>query len=238
MSPTAFDRRLAARAAGLAALALAVAALVIAATDEGGPWSLRLGMLSALAPVAGTMGTLAALSLSAARGELRALAAIGVAPGRASAGAVTGGVMVGLAGPTAAGIGLGDLAALFPRPPVAHRWIVDGDGLRELGLGVRVGARGALALDPPHPASAGALPPAAVLGAVVMLAAAALVCPAWAAGQGPARRRAAVAVAAVALSVGAFQGVAAGRLPAAALLAAPLLLLLDGAAARYGARPR
>ena len=43
-------------------------------------------------------------------------------------------------------------------------------------------------------------------------------------------------VVALLLAIVAFQAVAAGRLPAAALIGAPLILFLDGAAARYRAR--
>src|SRR5438067_373060 len=71
---TAYDRRLAARAAGIAGLAEMVALLVIVATDEGGPWALRLGIAAALAPVAGTMGALGAMRIAEGRGEVRALA--------------------------------------------------------------------------------------------------------------------------------------------------------------------
>jgi hypothetical protein len=42
----------------------------------------------------------------------------------------------------------------------------------------------------------------------------------------------------VGAAIAAFQGVAAGRLPAALLVIAPMLLVTDTAAARYRARPR
>jgi hypothetical protein len=45
-------------------------------------------------------------------------------------------------------------------------------------------------------------------------------------------------MAAVGAAIVAFQGVAAGRLPAAALVVAPLLLLTDTVMARQRARPR
>jgi hypothetical protein len=234
---TAYDRRLGARAAGIAAIAVAVTLLVIVATDEGGPWALRLGMLAALAPVAGTLGTLGAARLAAARGEVRALAAIGVTPERAAAGAVTGGALVGVTGPAAAAIGIGDLAALFPRPALGRHRIADGDGLRELALGIRVGPHGAVTLGAPVASTAVALPGSATAFAIAALAAAAVVCPVWiAAAGGPPLRRGAVFTAAVVAAIGAFQAVAAGRLPPAALTAAPLVLLIDVAAARYRAR--
>jgi hypothetical protein len=233
---TAYDRRLGARAAGIAALALAVALIVIAATDEGGPWSLRLGMLAALAPVAGALGTLGAARLAAARGEVRALAALGVTPGRAAAGAAVGGALVGVLGPVAASLGIGDLSALFPRPALARRWAVDGDGLRELSLGLRVGPHAAITISAPGASPAGALPGSAAAFAVAALAAAAVACPVWIAAGGPSWRRAAAFAAAVVAAIGAFQAVAAGRLPPVVLLAAPALLLIDAAIARYRAR--
>lgn len=93
---------------------------------------------------------------------------------------------------------------------------------------------------PGHAAAgaAGAITSAATPLAVVMLAAAALVCPAWIAvaeGGSPARRLA-VGTIAILTAIAAFQVVAAGRAPAGALLAAPLILLLDAATARYAAR--
>ena len=237
---TAHDRHMASLAAGIAAIALGVAILVIAATDEGGPWSLRLGLAAALGPVAGTLGAVGAMRLAGARGELRALAAVGVEPLRAVRGAVAGGVAMGLLGPLAAASGLSNLAALFPRPAGARRWIVDGAGLHETTLGLRVGPHGLFAVEtsstptPPW----GALPGSAAAFAVAALAGAAIVCPLWfaaAEGSSPGRR-AAVGALGVMGAIAAFQLVAAGRVPPAALLAAPLGLLIDVAAARYGAR--
>lgn len=231
---TAYDRLLGARAAGTAALAAALSLLVIAATDEGGPWRLRFGMLAALTPAAGALGTLAAVRLAALRGELRALAAIGADPLRAALGAAGAGALVGALGPALAALGLADTAALFPRVAATRRWIADGDGLRELGLGIRVGPGSALALGP---ASAEALASPGVLAASLSLGALAIAAPLWiAATEGrSARRRAAAAALAVLATIAAFQGVAAARLPAAALALGPLVLLIDAAASRYGA---
>lgn len=232
---TAFDRLLGARAAGIAALAAALALLVVAATDEGGPWRLRLGMLAALAPAAGALGTLAAVRLASLRGEMRALAAIGADPLRAAAGAAGAGALVGAIGPALLALGIGDVAALFPRVAASRRWIADGDGLREIGLGIRVGPGGALTLGP---AGAEIAAPPGALSASLSLGAAAIAAPLWiAATEGrSARRRAAPAAIAVVATIAAFQGIAAGRLPAVALGLGPLVLLIDAAASRYGAR--
>jgi hypothetical protein len=238
MLATAYDLRTAARAAGIAAIAAAVALIVIAATDEGGPWALRFGMLSALAPVAGTLGTLGAIRLAAARGELRALAALGADPLRAGAGAAAGGALVGVLGPAGAALGLGDLAALFPRPLAARRWLVDGDGLREPSLGIRVGAHGVLSIEAPQPAAGSTLAASALPLAVAMLAAAAIACPVWIAATegGSPWRRAAVGGAAIVAAIGSFQAVAAGRAAPVVLLTAPLVLLIDALITRYRAR--
>jgi hypothetical protein len=197
-------------------------------------------MLAALLPVAGTLGVLGAMRVAAARGELRALAAIGVEPQRAAAGAVAGGAALGMIGPVVAALGIGDLAALFPRPVAVRTWVVDGDGLRELALGVRVGAGGVLSLEAPAHDAESALPHAAMSFAVAALAVAAVVCPVWVATAegGSPWRRAAVGAGAILTAVAAFQAVGAGRLPAVGLLAAPLVLLIDAATARYRARAR
>lgn len=229
MLSSAWDRGLGLRAASLAAIAALVTVIVIAATDEGGPWSVRLGMAAALAPIAGALGATGALGIAAGRGELRALAAIGVDPSRASFGAVLGGAAVGLAGAAAAASRYADLAALFPRPAAARVWMIEGGGLREATLGLAVDASGALSLGVPAASAQSGLPIATGPFAVATIAIAALACPAWVAakGSGGAARRAIVGAAAIVAGIAAFQAVAAGRAPAAALLAAPAALIVD-----------
>lgn len=236
---SAWDRRLSLRAASIAAVTAAAALLIIAATDDGAAWARRLGMWAALCPVAGALGAVAAVRLARSRGELRALEAIGAAPDRVVLGAVLGGVAIGLLGPVLAGSPLCDLAALFPRPALARVWVVDGEALRELTLGLRVGADGALqlapgaigALEPP-------LPPGAARGAVAALAAAALTAPAWAALRADGPRKPWIGGIAVVALIVAFQAVAAGRAHPAVLVLAPLIPLVDLAAARYRSRSR
>jgi hypothetical protein len=233
----AYDRSLARRAAAIAGASTLVAGVVVAATDMGGPWSQRLGMTAALAPLCGAVGTLATLRIAAARGEVQALAAVGVEPARAVLGAVAGGSAVGLLGALVAASGLADLDPLFPRPPAARIWVAEGGALHELTLGLRAGAHGALAFEAPRAAVA-ALPGGAATFTILALAVAALACPAWIAalpGATPARRALVAAVALLAAIV-AFQGVAASRLPALTLVLAPLVLLGDAALARHLAR--
>jgi hypothetical protein len=211
-------------------VAAATTLVVVAATDAGGPWAQRLGMAAALAPICGALGTLAAVEVAAARGELLALAAVGVAPARAVAGAVLGGVAVGLSGPALVLARLADLAALFPREAAARHWLPDGDGLVETTLGLRVGADGGLTLLPAA-TTPPAIPPAAAAFALLAIALAAVAVPAWAPlARTSARRSAVLGGLSAAAAVVAFQGVAAGRLPAWVLVAAPATLAIEAIA--------
>jgi hypothetical protein len=226
----AWARCLAQRAIVVGAVAAATTLVVVAATDAGGPWDQRLGMSAALAPICGALGTLAAVEVAAARGELLALAAVGVAPARAVAGAMLGGVAVGLSGPALVLAGLADLGALFPREAAARHWTPDRDGIVEATLGLRVGADGGLTLLPAAAAPTG-LPPAAATFALLAIALAALVVPAWAtAARASARRSAVLGGLAAATAIVAFQGVGAGRLPAWVLVAAPVVLAIEAIA--------
>jgi hypothetical protein len=229
---SAYDRSLARRAAAIGGVSTLVAGVVVAATDAGGPWAQRLGMTAALAPLCGAAGTLATVRIAAARGEILALAAVGAGPARALLGAVAGGSAVGLLGAIVAASGAADLGPLFPRPPAARIWVVEGGALHEITLGLRAGAHGELAIEAPRAAVTG-LPAGAAAFTILALAVAALACPAWIAalpGATPARR-AVVGVTAILAAIVAFQGVAAARLPAIALVVAPLLLLGDAALA-------
>lgn len=226
-----WDRSLARRAATVGAVAAITTLIVVAATDAGGPWSLRLGMTAALAPICGALGTIAAVRVAQARGELRALAAVGVDPWRAAWGAVAGGSAVGLAGTVVALSGVADLGALFPQEGAVRRWVVEGDGraVVETTLGLRLGAGGALSLVSPQ-AAAAALPAGAMGFAIATIAAAAVGVPAWLGmARGSAARRVLTGGLVAAVAILAFRAVSAGLAPAAALLVAPLLLVGDAA---------
>ncbi|MFO0757934.1 MAG: hypothetical protein U0359_15665 [Byssovorax sp.] len=233
---TAWDLRLALRAAALTALGALLIALIVATTDEGAPWPRRLGMIAALLPLAASLAVLATIRLAAARGELVALGALGVDPVRQVEGAVAGGALIGLAGPLLGALGGLDLGGLFPRPALAAAWQVEGAHLRELGQGLLVGPGGELARVPPGApvetiVSGGVL--AWTLLSIVLSAAAG---PLWTGAPRLGKGRLAAGIGAVLLAVVAFQAVAARRLPAPLLLAGPLLLLIDAARARYLAR--
>lgn len=234
-----YDRSLARRAGAIAALAALLALVVIATTDEGAPWAVRIGMLAALAPVAGALGALSALRLANARGEIRALAALGVDPARAARGAVLGGVVVSALGPLLARSGLVDLVGLFPRPLRTSAWVTEGEAMRDLTSGIVLRPGGLLDHAPPTLSSlAGPLPYAAPLPATLTtlaLALAALAGPLWATTPRRLTGRLLVGLAALLSTIAAFQGVAAGRFPETTLLIGPALLLVDALSARYRA---
>lgn len=238
---SAWDRRLGARAAAIGGVAGVFALLVMAATDDGASWARRAAMWGAIAPALGALGTIAAAQVAEARGELRALSALGVAPLRARAGAMAGGALLGFVGCGVAASGQADLGALFPRAAAARVWVAEGEAaMREVTLGARVGPGGALELVG-RPAEArggrlseGALPGGARGAVIATLAAASIACPLWIAAARSRRGTIVAGVFAVALLIVGFHAAAAGRAHPAWLLAAPLLLLAD--ALRYGAR--
>jgi hypothetical protein len=221
-----YDWSLARRAAAIASLATLLALVVIATTDEGAPWTTRAGVLAALAPVAGAIGALSALRLASARGEIRALAALGVAPTRAASGAVLGGVVLGGLGPLLVWSGLVNIEGLFPRPLRPSAWIAEGASMRELAAGIVLRPGGLLEHAPPalplHPEA-----PLPITFTAVALALAALGGPLWATAPRGLTGRVLIGVAALLATIAAFQGVAAGRFPPVTLVIGPALLLLD-----------
>jgi hypothetical protein len=236
-SITVFDRALARRAVAIGAVAAALTTVVVVTTDEGGSWARRIGMLAGLTPIAAGLGSFAASRIAAARGELRALAAVGVAPIRARRGAVLGGVLLGLAGPVVLSSRAADLDALFPRPPATRGMIVEGSTVRAPALGLVVGPGGDMrvdgAIEQAPPPAARALPPGTGFSAALSLGIAAVGCPALASSPGRARRLAVVGGLALLLSIVAFQAVAAGAVAPVFLVPAPLILLIDAVVARY-----
>lgn len=266
MRLTAWDRRLAARALGLAGVAALVALVVIITTDDRATWARRAAMWGAVASVAGAVGTLGALRLAESRGELLALSAIGASPVRARIGAVIGGVALAIAGSCVAGSRWADRSALFPRPVEARVWLMEngtdepageggelaqarsvrGSSLREVTMGIRVERGGRVAFlgeSAPEKKKAasetalGGLPRnEGEAGASAALALCAIACPVWVAVRGSLIRKAGVGLVATFAVLVAFQAVAMNRGSPLLLGAAPLLLLADAFAARYRAR--
>src|SRR5688572_22000577 len=99
MSLTAYDSLLARRAAALGiALGVLVFLAMLGTDDAASTNAGRLGRLAGLSSLAGGGGAFLALAQARARGEARALSAIGLPPARTALGAVTGGAAVGLLG--------------------------------------------------------------------------------------------------------------------------------------------
>lgn len=243
---TAWDRKSAKLAAALAGVAILVALLVIATTDDGASWARRAAMLGAVAPVAGSIGTLGAVGLARGRGEIVALLALGVSPTRAQLGAVIGGIVIALPGPFVTSSRWADPSALFPTPVESRVWAPGeasaaagsrGESLREMTMGIQVepGGRVAFVKEAPQSGAAPRLFPAALVFAALTLCA--LACPLWVAARASKTRKAVVGLAAVLFLIAAFQAVAMERGSPLLLLVAPLLLLIDVALTTYaGAR--
>jgi hypothetical protein len=232
------------RAALVAGLALLLAWLVTAATDEGGlAWRERAGRTLPLTPLCAAVGAWVALAPVRARGEALALEALGRSPAQIAIPAVLGGALVAVL--AAALLGAGgravDVEGFFPTARHASGWAWDGGGgggaFVDRTQGLRVGADGAATRVAAAAATAlagvpvGGRAAAAVATALAGVAlpllvghAAFLRASAW--------RLAVAAGAALAVSIIAFQAAAARLLPAW-LGALPPLVLLAFAVRRY-----
>jgi hypothetical protein len=112
---TAWDVRMAVRALVLAALAILLAWLVTAATDEGGvAWGVRAGRTLPITPLCAAIGTGLALAPARRRGELRALGALGRAPVASVGGAAAGGAAVALVAAALMALPSVDVSGFFP----------------------------------------------------------------------------------------------------------------------------
>jgi hypothetical protein len=148
MPPTRWDVMLFARAAGMALLAMAVALLVTAATDEGGvSWLGRAGRTLPLAPLCSALGAWVAIAPTLVRGEVVALQTLGRSPAQIGAAPVAGAAFVALLIASALGVVRAiDLTGFFPlvTHPSAWRWR-DG-GFADQGRGLEVLSDGTLRL--------------------------------------------------------------------------------------------
>jgi hypothetical protein len=234
---TRWDSRQAVRAALVATLALALAVLITAATDEGGlQWRERVGRTLPLAPLCAAVGSWAALAPVRARGEVVALEGLGRSPPQIVAASVIGGAFVAVIVAFVVGFGAGavDVAGFFPTATRASAWTWDGKGFVDLAQGVRVGADGTPELLMTTAGAAfGSAPPYARASAATATGLAGLALP-WLVARDSARTRRrtlAAAGAAVAATISCFQASAAHRGPAW-LGVLPLLALLAYAARR------
>jgi hypothetical protein len=258
---TSWDARAFVRALGIGALSLLVAWLVTAATDEGSvPWGERAGRTLPMTPVCAAVGTWLALLPSRAKGEVRALAALGRAPWQNALGATAGGAATALAAAAMmAASGAVDVRGFYPTARHATEYRFEpstpqasehgNGGFVDSSDGWRIEADGTL--TPPKEGSQSGAPanegvPAhgrAAAASVTALAGIALPLVASAAVLAPndARRRrglrlgrrtrAALLVAAsLAASVVLFHAAAVARAPAFAATIPPALLVLAAAA--------
>ena len=236
---------------------MALAWLVTAATDEGGvSWGERAGRALPLTPGCAAVGTWAALAPALARGEKRALEALGRSPARTGLAAAIGASAVALVAALAvAGLQGVDVAGFYPTAARARAWHWDGQGFVDEVRGIAVDAEGtphraspapgapsgigAVTLLPPHARAAAALALAAAGMAFPLLVARAMLrsrFPSRRALRPPGASRlpadTLVASAVVAASLVLFQAAAARRSPAL-LAAAPPVLLVAFALHRY-----
>ncbi len=261
MRVTRWDAVVFARAAVIAGLALALAWLITAATDEGGvPWAERAGRTLPLTPVCAAVGAWGALAPVRARGEVRALEALGRSRMQISAAAIAGGAAIALV----AALVLGTIRSInvegfYPSAlhPSAWHWR-DGTFVNH-ALGLAVGADGTPERIGPPTAARPVLgiPQGGRAAASIAMALAGVALPMLLAQlllvrhPGPADGErlggglvassarwppAAAAAAAIALSVMLFQAAAARLVPAMSA-ALPPAALLAFALGRYRASP-
>jgi hypothetical protein len=243
---TPWDARAAWRAAAIAAMAFVVAWLVTAATDEGGvAWGVRAGRALPLAPACAAIGTWLALASPRARGEDRALAALGRSPWQRAAAAVGGGAAIALVASTViAGVPRVDVTGFYPRVERELRWRFDAGTFASDDGTWSIAPDGAPTHADPPPAPAGsaadssAIPRRGRGAAALATALAGIALPMLIART---RRRtlpfAAIALGATSfLTILAFQAAAGARIPAFGVTLPPFVLLVL-AAASYGSWP-
>lgn len=236
---TPWDSRQLGRAAVVSALALGVAWLVTAATDEGGvAWGARAGRTLPLTPLCAAVGVWIVLAPVRSRGEAVALQAMGRSPAQIVAASVAGGALVALAAAVLLGtVGAVDVTGFFPTATRATAWTWAGGAFVERAQGLRVTLDGVPAWTAPDASTAvGGLPAHARVAAAVETGAAGVALPLLLAYALLARvRRGPLVVAAgaaVAASVFLFQAAAARQAPAI-LAALPPVGLLAYAVRRY-----
>ncbi len=144
---TAWDARQVAGSSLFAALAFLLAWLVTAATDEGSvAWSVRAARTLPLAPACAALGTWLGQARAWARGEGRALAALGRSPLASSAPAVLGGAAIAWIAAVAMGFsGSVDIDGFYPLARSPDVYVAAGDGaFIDLVSGYRIEKDGAI----------------------------------------------------------------------------------------------
>ncbi|MGA2448192.1 MAG: hypothetical protein ABTD50_05930 [Polyangiaceae bacterium] len=246
-----WDLRIASRAAAVGALALLVAWLVTAATDEGGiSWTERSGRIFPVAPACSAVGAWAALVRAVRRGETLALTALGRRDSRIVAPVVLGAAAVSLATALAiASLPWIGLSGFYPSAVHANAWVWREGSFVDLARGIAVGPSlvpMALAMPARALAQQAGTPDAGRAAAAIATAAAGLALPLMAAhavlsgarsnqrlgGRAAGRRTVAIAcVVDVGATAALFQAAASGRTPALLAVVPPLVLLAYAIAA-------
>jgi hypothetical protein len=246
--PTVWDIAIFVRSAGVATLALGLAWLITATTDEGGiSWGERAGRALPLAPLCAAVGVWGALTPIRARGEAIALGALGRTRGEIAAYAVAGGatsaLIAALAIWTVSGI---SLDGFYPTARHAAEWRWDGDAfvdpLRHLRVGkdsepTRTPKAGSSQVPlvtriPAGRAAAGLSTAIAGVGTAMWWAHALLAQP----GRASTRSALAAVGISVAATIFLFHAAAAQLIPALVTIIPPLALSLT-AIARYRLTP-
>jgi hypothetical protein len=156
---TRWDVRVFARAALAALLALTLSWLVTAITDEGGvPWGERVGRTLPLTPLCTAIGVWATLAPARARGEARALEALGRTRTEVAAPAVAGGAFVAILAALAVGVlPAVSIAGFYPTAPHSTAWRWEGTAFVDPVRRLRVDSDGTpirfSAPEPPSPRS-------------------------------------------------------------------------------------
>ena len=175
----AYDRALLGRTLALTFIAGIIALAVAVATDEAySTWRMRTARMSAFVPALAALGASLVLSQARARGELRALAALGHSPWRVALGPMLAGWLYGLAACAAVISPWSDARALFPLVPSLETWMWDGIALTDIAHGLRVKPTGELSLLPGQPMHGAGFVPTGQ-AAVLALGPLALITPVW-----------------------------------------------------------
>jgi len=135
------------RALAFGGLALVLAWLITAATDEGGvAWAERAARTLPLVPACAALGTWLGQARAWARGEGRTLATLGRAPLATSAPAVLGGAAVACAAALAMALsGQVDVSGFFPVARAPDAYVSQGHGVfLDSATGYRIEADGAI----------------------------------------------------------------------------------------------
>ncbi|MEZ4227010.1 MAG: hypothetical protein R3B13_39085 [Polyangiaceae bacterium] len=227
VSLTPLDRALSLRSLLLGLVLTGVGVMVVVLTDEAGSGlPQRAARMAVLLPAFSAAAALLAVLQMSRRGELRALAALGVPRARAVRGAVVGGWLLALLGVGLLAWPRAATASLFPVPPRGAAFELREDGaLVEPSQGVAVTPQGEVAFLQTATTPEGSPPPRwAALLAVASLGIAA---PLWAAHARRVRTAGMVAAVTAVLSVVLFHAVGAGRSPPVLLALCGVPLLMD-----------